>query len=98
MSKSELKQPKDQITEMIKPIYRAGLTTTSGGNISIKVHAGNIWITPAAIDKGSLTRKDIMCVRSSTGYFCRTFLLSLMENNLQEKKLSRSSSSKVHLR
>jgi L-fuculose-phosphate aldolase len=63
MSRIELDHPKDRITRMIKRIYRAGLTTTSGGNISIKDQEGNIWITPAAIDKGSLTRKDIMCVQ-----------------------------------
>ena len=63
MSKFEMDHPKDRITNMIKRIYRAGMTTTSGGNISIKDPEGNIWITPAAIDKGSLTRKDIMCVR-----------------------------------
>lgn len=62
MSQTNLQHPKDQITDIIKRIYRAGLTTTSGGNVSIKDPEGNIWVTPSAIDKGSLTRKDIMCV------------------------------------
>jgi L-fuculose-phosphate aldolase len=57
-----LDHPKDQITAIIQRIYRAGMTTTSGGNISIKDQQGNIWVTPSAIDKGSLTRKDIVCV------------------------------------
>ena len=57
-----LDHPKDQITTIIKRIYEAGMTTTSGGNISIKDNEGNIWVTPSAIDKGSLTRKDIICV------------------------------------
>ncbi len=57
-----LDHPKDQITAIIKRIYKAGMTTTSGGNISIKDNEGNIWVTPSAIDKGSLTRKDIICV------------------------------------
>lgn len=48
---------------MIRRIYKSGLTTTSGGNISIKDPEGNIWVTPSAIDKGSLTRKDIVCVK-----------------------------------
>ena len=55
--------PKDQITEIIRRIYKAGMTTTSGGNISIKDLEGNIWVTPSAVDKGSLTRKDINCVK-----------------------------------
>jgi L-fuculose-phosphate aldolase len=34
----------------------------SGGNLSISDNEGNIWITPAGIDKGALTRQDIVCV------------------------------------
>jgi len=59
-----LDHPKDQITAIIKRIYQAGMTTTSGGNISIKDAEGNIWVTPSAVDKGSLTKKDIICVTS----------------------------------
>jgi L-fuculose-phosphate aldolase len=59
---TELQHPRDQIVEVITRIYRAGLTTTSGGNISIKDAEGNIWITPAAVDKGTLQRKDIVCM------------------------------------
>jgi L-fuculose-phosphate aldolase len=58
-----LQHPRDQITEIIKRIYHAGMTTTSGGNISIIDGEGNIWVTPTAIDKGTLQRKDIVCVR-----------------------------------
>ncbi len=58
-----LQHPRDQITEIISRIYNAGLTTTSGGNISIRDGEGNIWVTPSAIDKGSLQRKDIVCVK-----------------------------------
>ena len=39
------------------------MTTTSGGNLSIKDDDGNIWITPARIDKGRLTPEDIVCVK-----------------------------------
>ncbi len=63
MINPQLHHPKDQITEIIRRIYRAGMTTTSGGNISIKDIEGNIWVTPSAVDKGSLTRKDIVCVK-----------------------------------
>ena len=44
-------------------IYDKGLTTTSGGNLSIMDTDGNIWITPASVDKGTLSRRDIICVR-----------------------------------
>ena len=58
-----LLHPADQITLIMERIYGYGMTTTSGGNLSIKDEEGNIWITPAGIDKGSLTRQDIVCVK-----------------------------------
>ncbi len=54
--------PADQLVMFMQRIYDKGLTTTSGGNLSIMDSDGNIWITPAGIDKGTLTRKDIICV------------------------------------
>lgn len=56
--------PVEQIAFILDKIYRAGLTTTSGGNISIKDDEGNIWVTPSAVDKGSLKPKDIVCVKA----------------------------------
>ncbi len=38
------------------------MTTTSGGNISARDRQGNLWITPAGLDKGSLTPDDIVCL------------------------------------
>jgi len=61
---SKLIHPANQIVDTISRIYKAGLTTTSGGNISIKDEEGNIWVTPSAVDKGSLTVKDIVCVKA----------------------------------
>ncbi len=52
--------PRDQIVELMGRIYGNGLTTTSGGNLSILDPEGNIWISPASIDKGTLRREDIM--------------------------------------
>lgn len=57
-----LMHPRDQIILVINRIYRKGLTTTSGGNLSIRDEDGRIWITPASVDKGSLTPADIMCL------------------------------------
>ena len=54
--------PADQLVMFMQRIYDKGLTTTSGGNLSIMDTDGNIWITPASVDKGTLTRKDIVCV------------------------------------
>lgn len=59
----ELLHPKEQIIKIIDRIYKRGMTTTSGGNISIKDEDGNIWITPSAIDKGTLRTSDMVCVK-----------------------------------
>lgn len=55
--------PVEQINVIIGRIYRSGMTTTSGGNISIRDNNGDIWITPSGVDKGNLTTNDIMCVK-----------------------------------
>ena len=61
---TKLMHPAEQLALIIGRIYRSGLTTTSGGNLSIMDDNGDMWITPAGIDKGSLTAKDIMCVKA----------------------------------
>lgn len=55
--------PADQLVMFMQRIYDKGMTTTSGGNLSIMDSEGNIWITPAGVDKGTLTRNDIICVK-----------------------------------
>ncbi|WP_153630467.1 class II aldolase/adducin family protein [Prolixibacter sp. SD074] len=59
----QLMHPRDQIVLIITRIYQRGLTTTSGGNISIMDESGDLWVTPSAIDKGSLNRDDIIQVK-----------------------------------
>lgn len=56
--------PADQLVMFMQRIYDKGLTTTSGGNLSIMDEEGNIWITPAGVDKGTLNRNDIVCVKA----------------------------------
>ena len=55
--------PADQLVMFMQRIYDKGMTTTSGGNLSIMDDDGNIWITPAGVDKGTLTSSDIICVK-----------------------------------
>lgn len=55
--------PADQLLLFIDRIYNHGMTTTSGGNLSIRDENGDIWITPAGVDKGSLNRRDMVCVK-----------------------------------
>ena len=61
----DVMHPADQIITIMERIYGYGMTTTSGGNLSIMDESGDIWITPSGIDKGSLTRDDIMRVTPS---------------------------------
>jgi ribulose-5-phosphate 4-epimerase/fuculose-1-phosphate aldolase len=58
-----LTHPRDRIMKTMERIYRYRMTTTSGGNLSIRDESGDIWITPARVDKGNLTRHDIVCVK-----------------------------------
>jgi len=55
--------PRDELSLTLERIYNYKMTTTSGGNLSILDDNGDIWITPARVDKGQLTPKDIVCVR-----------------------------------
>jgi L-fuculose-phosphate aldolase len=60
----DLLHPRDQIAQIMDRIYRYGLTTTSGGNLSILDDNGDLWITPSAVDKGNLRPSDIMCLKT----------------------------------
>ncbi len=61
--KFSLLHPSDQIVTLMERIYTNGMTTTSGGNLSILDDNGDLWITPAGIDKGNLTPEDIVRVK-----------------------------------
>lgn len=61
--KFEILHPADQLVMIMQRIYRYGMTTTSGGNLSIKDANGDIWITPSGIDKGSLRPGDMIQVK-----------------------------------
>ncbi len=60
MGKIEEQGPARQLSELMCRIYDFGLTTTSGGNLSIKDAQGVIWITPGGIDKSNLVPEDII--------------------------------------
>jgi L-fuculose-phosphate aldolase len=52
--------PRDEIVATMERVYRHRMTTTSGGNISLRDPNGDVWITPARVDKGRLDRSDIV--------------------------------------
>lgn len=57
--------PRDQLVSIMHRIYRQRMTTLSGGNLSIVDENGDLWITPAGIDKATLTPADIMRVQAN---------------------------------
>ena len=77
--------PRDAIMQTMDRIYRYRMTTTSGGNLSIRDEVGDVWISPARVDKGNLTRGDIVCValRRNRRWFASTlFGVSVSQSNL----------------
>src|SRR5271165_6545565 len=65
MRSFSLLHPRDQIVAIMERIYDHEMTTTSGGNISVRDENGDVWITPARVDKGSLRRQDIVRISAS---------------------------------
>lgn len=55
--------PREQLVEIMNRIYYSGMTTLSGGNLSIRDQNGGIWITPSGIDKGSLRPDGIIRIK-----------------------------------
>lgn len=52
------------IVDYMKRLWNAGLTTSLGGNISVRTEDGKILITPSSIDKGKLTVDDIVALNN----------------------------------
>ena len=65
MMKYELMHPCDQIALFMSRVYSGGMTTTSGGNISILDDNNDMWISPAGVDKGTLLPQDIVRVKAN---------------------------------
>lgn len=59
----DLTHPAERLVHAMDRIYKYRMTTTSGGNLSIRDADGSIWITPARVDKGQLKVEDIVRVR-----------------------------------
>ncbi|MCU0462710.1 MAG: class II aldolase/adducin family protein [Bacteroidales bacterium] len=53
------KKQRKEVARFMRRLYRHGLTTTSGGNISLKVSEEIIVITPSATDKGRMKWREV---------------------------------------
>lgn len=49
-----------QIAACMRRLYFKGLTTSSGGNISLRVGEKHVLLTPSALDKGELTAEQVL--------------------------------------
>ena len=56
--------PREQLAISMSWIYRHHLTNAASGNISCLDENGDMWITPADVDKGSLLPRDMVCVQA----------------------------------
>ena len=66
MEKDKLDVQKKEVAYFMRRLYNKGLTTTSGGNISVKLEDGRILITPSATDKARM-KSDQIGLLSGTG-------------------------------
>lgn len=51
---------REQVAYFMRRLYNKGLTTSSGGNISIRVDDTHVLLTPSALDKGELTADQVL--------------------------------------
>lgn len=48
-----------EVAYFMRRLYKKGLTTTSGGNVSCRTDDGRIFITPSQTDKGRIRKNEI---------------------------------------
>lgn len=51
---------REQVAYFMRRLYNKNLTTSSGGNISLRVGDDHVLLTPSALDKGELTADQIL--------------------------------------
>lgn len=61
----QYQKEREQVAATMRRLYQQGLTTCSGGNISLRVDDNHILITPSALDKGSINYRQIALVTLS---------------------------------
>lgn len=54
-----LEKEREEVAYFMRRLYRQGLTTTSGGNLSMRIDENTILITPSATDKAELKGSEI---------------------------------------
>lgn len=63
LTEKSFKKERKEVASFMRRLYNRGLTTTSGGNISMRVSDDIILITPSATDKGWLKWREVGIVK-----------------------------------
>jgi len=79
----KFKKERKEVARFMRRLYKQGLTTTSGGNISLKISDDLVAITPSATDKGEMK-------------WCEVGLMNILGENLTPD-LKPSIESAMHL-
>jgi L-fuculose-phosphate aldolase len=58
-NKEKYKSERKEVAHFMRRLYKHGLTTTSGGNISLRLSDDAIIITPSGTDKGRMNWKEV---------------------------------------
>jgi len=56
---NQFREERKAVAKFMRRLYKQGLTTTSGGNISILLSEEKVIITPSATDKGKMKWRDV---------------------------------------
>lgn len=78
----EYKQERHDVAAFMRRLYERGLTTCSGGNISLKVDDDIMLITPSAKDKGYLKADDIIVYSLKDNKNLTPYLKASMETDM----------------
>jgi len=63
--KDKYKAERKEVARFMRRLYKHALTTTSGGNISLRISEKIILITPSATDKGRMKWKEVGIINIS---------------------------------
>jgi L-fuculose-phosphate aldolase len=64
-AEGKFRNERKEVARFMRRLYTHGLTTTSGGNLSLRVSEDIVLITPSATDKGTMKWKEIGIMRLS---------------------------------
>jgi L-fuculose-phosphate aldolase len=80
-NQNKYKEERKEVARFMRRLYRQGLTTTSGGNISRKINDDIILITPSATDKGRMRWNEVG-IMSITGENLTSWLKPSIESEM----------------